>query len=115
MSRRTPRVTDPASGSDDAAGRESDGDGLASRLYPATGPDDAGSAAIGPPGTVGHAVSLAGIVASYHVLLRPWHRTWGATAEEVDRRLPGDELVPEPCDETTRAITVEAPADDVWP
>ncbi len=38
-----------------------------------------------------------------------------ATDEEVDRRLPGDELVGEPCDETTRAITIDTPADDVWP
>lgn len=58
---------------------------------------------------------LAGIVVSYHVLLRPWHRTWGATDEEVPRKLPGDELLAEPIDETTRAITIGAPSDDVWP
>jgi hypothetical protein len=58
---------------------------------------------------------VAGIVTSYHLLLRPRHRTWGATDTEVDRRLPGDELVPDPCDETTRAITIDAPDDDVWP
>ena len=58
---------------------------------------------------------LAGFVASYHVFLRPWHRAWGATDEEVSRRFPGDDLVPEPSDETTRAVTIEAPSDDVWP
>ncbi|MDJ1431458.1 hypothetical protein [Halostagnicola sp. A-GB9-2] len=58
---------------------------------------------------------MAGLVTSYHVLLRPWHRTWGATDEEIGRQLPGDDLVPEPSDETTRAITIEAPRDDVWP
>ena len=58
---------------------------------------------------------LAGVVASYHVVLRSWHRTWGATDEEVSGQLPGDDLVPEPSDETTRAVTVDASSDDVWP
>jgi len=55
------------------------------------------------------------MVAVYHVLVRPWHRTWGATTEEVSRQLPGDDAAPEPSDETTRAVTVAAPSDDVWP
>ncbi|UTF52264.1 hypothetical protein [Natronosalvus rutilus] len=58
---------------------------------------------------------LAGLVTSYHFLLRPWHRTWGATDEEISRRLPGDDLVPEPSEKTTRAITVETASEDVWP
>lgn len=58
---------------------------------------------------------LAGLAIGYRLLLRPWHEGWGATDEEAKRRLPGDELVPEPCDVTTRAITVETPSDDVWP
>ena len=58
---------------------------------------------------------LAGLVTSYHILLRPWHRTWGATDEEISRELPGDDLVSEPTDETTRTITVAAPREDVWP
>ncbi|MDS0474850.1 hypothetical protein [Natrinema sp. 1APR25-10V2] len=33
----------------------------------------------------------------------------------MSRQLPGDDLVPEPGDETTRAVTVEAPSDRVWP
>ncbi len=39
----------------------------------------------------------------------------GATLEEGRRGLPGDELLPEPMWEATRAITIDAPADDVWP
>jgi len=35
--------------------------------------------------------------------------------DEMDRELPGDELVPDPSSETTRAVTVEAPSDEVWP
>lgn len=50
----------------------------------------------------------------YHLLLRPWHRTWGASEDEVGRQLPGDEMVPEPSDEITRAVTVEASSEEVW-
>ena len=60
------------------------------------------------------ALSAGMMLAVYHVLIRPWHRTWGATNEEVARQLPGDDVVLEPSDETTRAVTVEAPSDDVW-
>jgi hypothetical protein len=51
----------------------------------------------------------------YAFFIRPWHLRWGATDEEVDRALPGDGLVPEPAIESTRAITVRAPVEEVWP
>jgi hypothetical protein len=40
---------------------------------------------------------------------------WGATAAEVARRLPGDELIPHPASVSTRAITIQAPVERVWP
>jgi hypothetical protein len=58
---------------------------------------------------------VTGLTAGYHYLFRPWHRQWGATDEEVRRQLPGHDLVSEPVDETTRAVTVEASSDEVWP
>jgi hypothetical protein len=48
-------------------------------------------------------------------LLRRWHRRWGATDPEVAAVLPGDELVPGCQYTATRAITVAAPPDAVWP
>ena len=48
-------------------------------------------------------------------LLRPWYRKWGATEAELKLSLPGDELVPGPRLETTRAISICAPAAEVWP
>lgn len=42
-------------------------------------------------------------------------RRSGATTTEVYRALPGDDLVPHPQIETTRAITIRAPAVEVWP
>jgi hypothetical protein len=60
------------------------------------------------------AVSIAGcIVAS--PLLRSWYRKWGASAQEVSMSLPGDEQVPNPRLDSTRAITIQAPAAVIWP
>src|SRR5581483_9649054 len=53
--------------------------------------------------------------AIYLLALRPWHRRWGATTEEVQMPLLGDERVPEPGYEHTRAVTVAAPTEAVWP
>ena len=41
--------------------------------------------------------------------------TWGATDEEVARKLPGDELLPHTAVVSTRAITIDAPPSAVWP
>jgi hypothetical protein len=57
----------------------------------------------------------AGSAVAYLVLLRPWHTRWGATREEAARAMPGDELVPDPTVTTTRAVTIHAPAEAVWP
>ena len=46
---------------------------------------------------------------------RPWQLTWGATLDEVSRPLPGDELVTRPTFNATRAITVAAPPEQIWP
>ncbi|MGY1753382.1 hypothetical protein [Blastococcus sp. SYSU D01042] len=42
-------------------------------------------------------------------------RNWGATPDEVARVLPGDELVPDPAEQTTLAVDVGAPAEAAWP
>lgn len=61
------------------------------------------------------AASGAAIERVYHRYLRQWVLSWGATAEEVARRLPGDDLV-EPADiVATRAIGIRAPPSAIWP
>jgi hypothetical protein len=55
----------------------------------------------------------AGLV--YWFGLRPWHIRWGATDDEVVCPLPGDEIVPRPRKWSTRAITIAAPVEAVWP
>jgi len=55
-----------------------------------------------------------GIDAAYGIL-HPQLLRSGATREESAKELPGDDLVPEPMWAATRAETVQAPADAVWP
>lgn len=44
-----------------------------------------------------------------------WERNWGATEDELLRTMPGDDLVREPEYLTTRAITVAADPEDIYP
>lgn len=55
------------------------------------------------------------MVATYVLVIRPWMLHWGATGEELRVGLPGDELVPDPGAESTRALTIDAPVASVWP
>ncbi|MDQ2749672.1 MAG: SRPBCC family protein [Pseudonocardiales bacterium] len=57
---------------------------------------------------------LAGATATLLVAARTTLRNWGATKAECRAVLPGDEFVPEPAVVITRAVTVEAPAEEVW-
>jgi len=59
------------------------------------------------------AVGLAGI--GFFALYRPWQLRWGASREEVARSMHGDEVVPAPIFNATRAVTIEARPEDVWP
>lgn len=63
---------------------------------------------------IGGALAIGGTIV-LSPLLAPWYRTWGATENEAQRSLPGDELVPHPRSEVTCAITIQALADRVWP
>lgn len=48
-------------------------------------------------------------------LLRRRHRTWGARPDEIAGSMPGDDLLPRAQYLATRAITIAAPPDEVWP
>jgi hypothetical protein len=61
------------------------------------------------------AVGTAAVVLLvYRLAVQPWQHRWGATEDEVDRPMPGDDLIPG-ARSTTRAISVAAPTDTVWP
>jgi hypothetical protein len=55
------------------------------------------------------------IVVATFALLPHWTRTWGATAAEVERTLPGDELMERAPGDWTHGATIDAPAEEVWP
>lgn len=67
----------------------------------------------GTAGGVALLMALAGM-GGYFALQR-LGRHWGATDAEVREPLPGDEMVPHPFVETTHAVTIAAPAAEVWP
>ena len=48
-------------------------------------------------------------------LYRRHHQRWGATDEEVRASMPGDELISDVAYLATRAITIDAPPEAVWP
>jgi hypothetical protein len=48
-------------------------------------------------------------------LWRHWHLRWGATAADVAAPMPGDDLVPVSHFTATRAVTIDAPPEAVWP
>ncbi|AFM15807.1 hypothetical protein Mycch_0997 [Mycolicibacterium chubuense NBB4] len=60
-------------------------------------------------------MAAVGIAAVYRAHVRPWMYTWGARTEEIAASLPGDELVVADTPQTTRAVTIDAPRQDVWP
>jgi hypothetical protein len=61
----------------------------------------------------GLAVLSAGV--GYLGLVRPWQLQWGASTEEVARAMPGDDLVDRPTFNATRAVTVAAGPEHIWP
>jgi hypothetical protein len=60
-------------------------------------------------------IVLALFVAAYLLFIRPWHRTWGASGAEAGRPMPGDTTVEAPNCVATRAVTIDAPPEKVWP
>jgi hypothetical protein len=58
--------------------------------------------------------ALAAEVAAY-LAWRPAMLRWGTQASEATEPLPGDGLVPRPRVQSTRAITIGAPPEKVWP
>lgn len=60
---------------------------------------------------------VAGVAAlvGYDLVVRPWMREWGSTAEERVMPLPGDEVPSDVMTHCTKGITIDAPPEVVWP
>jgi len=63
---------------------------------------------------IGAAIASAGAAFGL-VRARTAFRTWGVDPEEAERKLPGDDLVPEAEVADTRGIDIAAAPEDVWP
>jgi hypothetical protein len=59
--------------------------------------------------------TAAVVAAGGYATLYRLGQTWGATDQERQQALVGDELLPNARAWTTHAITIEAPAPQVWP
>jgi hypothetical protein len=59
--------------------------------------------------------AIGGAAVAYTLLARPPLLRWGATDQEADSSLPGDELIANADLTATRAITIRASAEQVWP
>jgi hypothetical protein len=63
-----------------------------------------------PAGATAAVAAAGGYAALYRL-----GQTWGATDQERQQALAGDELLPDARAWTTHAITIAAPAPEVWP
>ena len=51
----------------------------------------------------------------YLKIIRPWQLRWGATDEEIRRAMPEDEVIKQPSFNATRAVTINAPPEKIYP
>lgn len=63
-----------------------------------------------PQTAAGVAAAVGGYASIYHL-----GRTWGATRQERAEAVAGDDMVARPTFRTTHAVTIDAPAEAVWP
>jgi hypothetical protein len=61
------------------------------------------------------ALTLTAILCAFFAVVRPWYLQWGASDIEGRMTLPGDEIIPRAAQQETRAITIDAGVDAVWP
>jgi hypothetical protein len=55
------------------------------------------------------------LVPAYFAFFRPWQLQWGATNDEMKHAMPGDDIVSKPSFNATRAITINATAERIYP
>ena len=65
---------------------------------------------------LGTGVVLVSVAATvYFRFLRGWHLHWGATPQEVNGQVAGDDLMPDPDIVATRVVEIDAPPSAIWP
>lgn len=61
------------------------------------------------------ALALLVALTAFLGVYRPLHLRWGATDAEVARVMPGDDIEPRPVFNATRAVTINASPEQIWP
>jgi hypothetical protein len=69
----------------------------------------------GPVATYAAFLIILAAIAAYNFAVRPWFLHWGTAAEDRTRPLLGDDAWIGGAVTGTRAVTVEAPPEKVWP
>jgi hypothetical protein len=64
---------------------------------------------------IGVAGAVIGATLAYLRFGRPRVLNYGATRDEIERALPGDDVLPDATLQTTRAITIDAAPEHIWP
>jgi hypothetical protein len=64
---------------------------------------------------LGVITQVAIILVAYIIWARPFQLSWGATAFEINRSMPGDERRGQPIFLATRAITINGTPDNIYP
>ncbi|MET8877333.1 SRPBCC family protein [Nocardia sp. NPDC004604] len=64
---------------------------------------------------IGIGTYLVGLAVGYEVILRDRCLSWGSTADEIARAMPGDDLLTDPDIVATRSITIDAGPERIWP
>lgn len=65
--------------------------------------------------SAGYACAVLLLALLYVFVYRPWQLSWGARTHERKMKLPGDEVVSSPDFNATRAVTVHAPPECIYP
>jgi len=60
-------------------------------------------------------VAGAGGVSLVYLVYRPWALNWGASREEIALAMPGDSILSHPTFNATRAVTIDATPEEIWP
>jgi hypothetical protein len=65
--------------------------------------------------TIAIVVGFISLLVIYLIIIRPWQLRWGARDEEVNRSMPGDDIVSKASFNATRAVTINASAENIFP
>ena len=60
-------------------------------------------------------IAAVAVTVAYAGFLRPMQMRWGSTDVERTRPMPGDRVIGNASFVATRAVTIEAPSEQVWP